>query len=136
MAVFEYFDNMYDIQLKPKLLRSLIKDYLLDEKHPISSPSQLSYVVSTIKTHGLLSECRSGNNNESVGQKKHMDKWKATVDSWVDRLLLLTSSKMPDKIWAGICLIGVTCQECSVDRFLASYSLWFQKLHSHIQLTI
>ncbi|KAI3983442.1 hypothetical protein MKX01_038862 [Papaver californicum] len=135
MAVFEYFDNMYDIRLKPKLLRSLIKDYLPDEKHPIPSPSQLSYVVSTIKTHGLLSECLSSNNNESVEQKKHMDKWKATVDSWVDRLLLLTSSKMPDKIWAGICLIGVTCQECSVDRFLASYSLWFQKLHSHIQLS-
>ncbi|KAI3953935.1 hypothetical protein MKW98_017759 [Papaver atlanticum] len=132
MAVFEYFDNMYDIRLKPKLLRSLIKDYLPDEKQPIPSPSQLSYIVSTIKTHGLLSECVSTNNNEPVEQK-HMDKWKTTVDSWVDRLLLLTSSKMPDKIWAGICLIGVTCQECSVDRFLASYSLWFQKLHSQIQ---
>ncbi|KAI3970679.1 hypothetical protein MKX01_024326 [Papaver californicum] len=133
MAVFEYFDNMYDIRLKPKLLRSLIKDYLPDEKHPIPSPSQLSYVISTLKTHGLLSECVSSNNNESVEQKKHMDKWKATVDSWVDRLLFLTSSKMPDKIWAGICLIGITCQECSTDRFLASYSLWFQKLHTHIQ---
>ncbi|XP_026386237.1 proline-, glutamic acid- and leucine-rich protein 1-like [Papaver somniferum] len=132
MAVFEYFDNMYDIRLKPKLLRSLIKDYLPDEKQPIPSPSQLSYIVSTIKTHGLLSECVSSNNNEPVEQK-HMDKWKTTVDSWVERLLLLTSSKMPDKIWAGICLIGVTCQECSVDRFVASYSLWFQKLHSQIQ---
>ncbi|XP_026381355.1 uncharacterized protein LOC113275975 [Papaver somniferum] len=132
MAVFEYFDDMYDIRLKPKLLRSLMKDYLPDEKHPIPSPSELSYIVSTIKTHGLLSECVSSNNDEPVEQK-HMDKWKTTVDSWVERLLLLTSSKMPDKIWAGICLIGVTCQECSVDRFVASYSLWFQKLHSQIQ---
>ncbi|KAJ6801190.1 proline-, glutamic acid- and leucine-rich protein 1 isoform X2 [Iris pallida] len=40
---------------------------------------------------------------------------------------------MPDKCWAGICLLGVTCEECSSDRFLASYTLWFQKLLSTIQ---
>lgn len=40
---------------------------------------------------------------------------------------------MPDKRWAGICLLGVTCQECSSDRFLASYSLWFNRLLPYIQ---
>ncbi|OVA09040.1 hypothetical protein BVC80_9097g108 [Macleaya cordata] len=128
MAVYEFHMNMHDIRLKPRLLRSLIKDHLPDEKHPIPSPTELSNVVSTIKTHGLLSECF----REPVDEKQ-MDKWKSTVDSWVDRLLLLVSSKMPDKCWAGICLLGVTCQECSVDRFLASYALWFQRLLSQIQ---
>ncbi len=40
----------------------------------------------------------------------------------------------PDKRWAGICLLGVTCQECSSDRFLASYSLWFNRLLPYIQV--
>ncbi|MCL7033057.1 hypothetical protein MKW94_024802 [Papaver nudicaule] len=91
-----------------------------------------------IQEHGtealekLISTSRVDKESRYIEQKQ-VDKWKSTVDSWVDRLLQLTSSKMPDKIWAGICLIGVTCQECSVDRFLASYSVWFQKLHSQIQ---
>ncbi|KAG2672397.1 hypothetical protein I3760_13G038900 [Carya illinoinensis] len=38
-----------------------------------------------------------------------------------------------DKCWAGICLLGVTCQECSSDRFLASYDGWFHKLLPFIQ---
>ncbi|KAF8390224.1 hypothetical protein HHK36_024749 [Tetracentron sinense] len=90
MAAFEHFENMYDVRLKPRLLRSLIKDHLPDEKHPFSSPSELSNVVSTIKTHGLLSESFE----ESV-DRKQIDKWKSTVDAWVERLLLLASSKMP-----------------------------------------
>ncbi|XP_077250053.1 proline-, glutamic acid/leucine-rich protein isoform X2 [Tasmannia lanceolata] len=38
-----------------------------------------------------------------------------------------------DKCWAGICLLGVTSQECCSNRFLASYPLWLQKLLSQIQ---
>jgi hypothetical protein len=30
--------------------------------------------------------------------------------------------------WAGACLLGVTCQECTRQRFLECYSLWFTKL--------
>ncbi|GJR85158.1 RNA-directed DNA polymerase, eukaryota, reverse transcriptase zinc-binding domain protein [Tanacetum coccineum] len=45
----------------------------------------------------------------------------------------VNTKKMPDKCWAGICLLGVTCEGCSPERFLASYSVWFQKLLSHLQ---
>ncbi|XP_010242430.1 PREDICTED: proline-, glutamic acid- and leucine-rich protein 1-like isoform X2 [Nelumbo nucifera] len=128
MAVFEHFQNLYDIRLKPRLLRSLIRDRVPDEKHPFSKPSELSIVVSAVKNHGLLSE----SSREAV-DPKHMENWKSSIDAWIERLLLLVSSKMPDKCWAGICLLGLTCQECSSDRFLASYSVWFQKLLAQIQ---
>ncbi|XP_015876389.2 uncharacterized protein LOC107413049 isoform X1 [Ziziphus jujuba] len=128
MAAFDYIKDMYDIALKPRLLRTLIRDHVPNEKHPFGSPSELSMVVSAIKTHNLLSEYV----REPTDQKV-MDTWRAAVDSWVNRLLELVSSDMPDKCWAGICLLGMTCQECSSDRFLASYSVWFQKLLSHIQ---
>ncbi|GAU42217.1 hypothetical protein TSUD_351270 [Trifolium subterraneum] len=39
----------------------------------------------------------------------------------------------PDKRWAGISLLGVTCEECSSDRFIESYAMWFQKLLSSLQ---
>ncbi|GAV92091.1 RIX1 domain-containing protein, partial [Cephalotus follicularis] len=47
--------------------------------------------------------------------------------------MTLVSLHTPDKCWAGICLLGLTCQECSSDRFLASYTVWFHKLVQHIQ---
>ncbi|KAF5185273.1 3-chlorobenzoate-3,4-dioxygenase reductase subunit [Thalictrum thalictroides] len=129
MAVTEFYQNMHDIRLKPRLLRSLTKNHLPDENHPFPSPSELSTVVTAIKTHGLLSESVYG---DSVDQK-FVDKWKSAVDAWVERLLLLVSSKMPDKCWAGTCLLGVTFEECSNARFLASYSTWFSKLLPQIQ---
>jgi hypothetical protein len=30
-------------------------------------------------------------------------------------------------------LLGVTCEECSSDRFIESYAMWFQKLLSSLQ---
>ncbi|KAK4593338.1 hypothetical protein RGQ29_017452 [Quercus rubra] len=128
MAAFNYFKNMYDVDMKPRLLRTLIKERVPDDKHPFENPAELSTVVSLIKTHGLLSESFS----KSTDQKL-LDNWKSAVDSWVERVLLLVSNNMPDKCWAGICLLGMTCQECSSDRFLASYTLWFHKLLPHIQ---
>ncbi|KAI3427709.1 RIX1 domain-containing protein [Psidium guajava] len=47
--------------------------------------------------------------------------------------MLLVSSDVPDKCWAGICLLGITCQDCSSHRFLACYSSWYQKLHALVQ---
>ncbi|KMZ73184.1 hypothetical protein ZOSMA_151G00150 [Zostera marina] len=41
----------------------------------------------------------------------------------------MVSSTMPDKQLAGINLLGITCLECSSDRFLVSYSGWFQRLY-------
>ncbi|XP_059433960.1 uncharacterized protein LOC132167082 isoform X2 [Corylus avellana] len=129
MAAFNHFKNMYDVALKPRLLRTLIKEHVPDDTHPFPDPAGLSTVVSGIKTHGLLAEWSF---EKSTDQKK-IQNWKSAVDSWVERLLLLVSHNMPDKCWAGICLLGVTCQECSSDRFLASYTLWFQKLLPYIQ---
>ncbi|GMY23428.1 proline-, glutamic acid- and leucine-rich protein 1 isoform X1 [Fagus crenata] len=128
MAAFNHFKNMYDVAMKPRLLRTLIKERVPDETHPFENPAELSTVVSMIKTHGLLSESFG----ESTDQKL-IENWKSAVDSWFERLLLLVSNNMPDKRWAGICLLGVTCQECSSDRFLASYSLWFNRLLPYIQ---
>ncbi|CAN7088256.1 unnamed protein product [Brassica rapa subsp. narinosa] len=122
MASFERFDDMCDIRLKPKILRNLLSDYVPDEKQPLVNFQSLSKVVSTVSTHKLLSE----------DQKLHA-KSKSAVDEWVERLLALVSSDMPDKSWVGIVLIGVTCQECSSDRFFSSYSVWFNSLLSHVK---
>ncbi|KAK3001207.1 hypothetical protein RJ639_022001 [Escallonia herrerae] len=116
---------MNDVALKPRLLRSLTKYELPDVKRPLKNPLHLSRVISTVKTHRLLSE----NPASQSADQKHIDSWKSAVDAWVNRLLVLVSNKC----WAGICLLGLTCQECSLERFLASYSDWFQKLLSHIQ---
>ncbi|KAL0317251.1 UNVERIFIED_CONTAM: hypothetical protein Sangu_2139400 [Sesamum angustifolium] len=156
-------EGMYDVALKPKLLRSLLREYVPDEKHPFSNPSELLYVVSTVKTQKLLSEWAPQPLEQDL-----VDAWKSAVDSWVHRLLTLASSNLPtigcfgliflslwfselsclfiamlcterqwmrdmNKCWAGICLLGLTCQECSSDRFLASYAVWLNKLVSNIQ---
>ncbi|KAL7108030.1 hypothetical protein ACP275_06G090100 [Erythranthe tilingii] len=124
-------EGMYGVALKPKLLRSLLREYVPDEKHPFSNPSELSYIVSTVKTHKLLSEW-----SPQPMEQESVEAWKSTVDSWVKRLLTLTSSTLPDKCWAGICLLGLTCQECSSERFIASYAEWLDKLLSHVQPSV
>ncbi|KAJ7970575.1 Proline-, glutamic acid-and leucine-rich protein 1 [Quillaja saponaria] len=128
MAAFDYFSSMYDVALKPRMLRTLLKEQVPDDKQPFQNTSQVSRAVSIVKTHCLLSESFT----ESMDQNL-IKLWKSAVDSWIDRLLLLSSSNMPDKCWAGISLLGVTCQESSSDRFLASYSGWFHKLSPFIQ---
>ncbi|GKV39759.1 hypothetical protein SLEP1_g47481 [Rubroshorea leprosula] len=133
MAAFEHFKehykDMYDVKLKPRMLRTLIRKHLPDEKQPLHSSFELAKVVSTIQTHSLLSESFE---EESTDQKL-IQSWNSVIDDWVNRVLLLASSNMSDKCWAGICLLGLTCQECSSARFFSSYSVWFQKLLSHLQ---
>ncbi|KAD7479898.1 hypothetical protein R6Q59_008731 [Mikania micrantha] len=129
MAAFDYAQNLYDVALKPRLLRSLIDEHIPEEKQQLGNSLALAHVVSAIRTHELLSERVV----QSRDDKKMIEKWKSAVDFWIDRVLVLVSSNMPDKCWAGICLLGVTCEGCSSERFLASYSVWFQKLLSHLQ---
>ncbi|CAF1709862.1 hypothetical protein HID58_056215 [Brassica napus] len=130
MASFERFDDMCDLRLKPKILRNLLSEYVPNEKQPLVDFQSLAKVVSTIATHKLLSESPSS----SADQKKLQAKpSKSAVDDWVERLLALVSSDMPDKCWVGVVLIGVTCRECSSDRFFSSYSVWFNCLLSHIK---
>ncbi|KAK7292775.1 hypothetical protein RJT34_15628 [Clitoria ternatea] len=128
MATFHHFGNMYDVALKPRLLLTLIRDHLPDDKHPFPNPSEISKVVSLIKTHSLLSDSFTDSMDPKLVQS-----WKSAVTSWLDRIYSLLSTSMPDKCWAGISLLGVTCEECSSDRFLESYSVWFHKLLPFIQ---
>ncbi|PHT31615.1 hypothetical protein CQW23_27952 [Capsicum baccatum] len=79
--------NMYDVALKPRLLRSLLKEYVPDLKHQFRNPPVLSYVVSAIKTHQLLSESAPLESDEKL-----IENWTATVDSWVNRVVALASS--------------------------------------------
>nr|XP_043631382.1 proline-, glutamic acid- and leucine-rich protein 1 [Erigeron canadensis] len=130
MAAFEFVENLNDVALKPRLLVSLIREHIPDEKQQLRNSLVLSRVVSEIKTHELLSERVP---QSAADNNKFIEKWKSAVDLWIDRVLMLVSSNMPDKCWAGICLLGLTCEECSSERFLASYSVWFQKLLSHLQ---
>ncbi|KAL2336139.1 hypothetical protein Fmac_010585 [Flemingia macrophylla] len=128
MAVFDHLENMYDVAFKPRLLLSLIRDHLPDDNTPFSNPSHLSNLLSQLKTHSLLSE--------SFAQStppKHVQAWKSAFTSWLNRIYSLISTTMPDKCWAGISLLGVTFEECSTERFLESYSLWFQKLLPFLQ---
>ncbi|XP_073312318.1 uncharacterized protein [Primulina huaijiensis] len=127
MVFGEGTGGLYDDELKPKLLLSLLRKYVPDDKHLFLHPSDLSYVVTTIKTHKLLLE-------RGLGKQEVMDSWKKAVDSWDHRVRSLLAGHMPaDKRWAGISLLAVTCQECSSQRFLASYFSWLNELLNHIQ---
>lgn len=87
MAASDTIENMYDVGLKPRLLRSLLKEYVPDLKHQFRNPSVLSYVVSAIKTHQLLSESAPPESDEKL-----IENWTAAVDSWINRIVALASS--------------------------------------------
>ncbi|EEF41201.1 conserved hypothetical protein [Ricinus communis] len=132
MAALENSKDMYDVALKPRMLLTMLKEDVPDDnnKKPIGNASKLSRIVSTVQTFNLLSESFTASM-----ETKLIERWKSAVDDWQNRVvsLVVNSSSMPDKCWAGICLLGVTCQECSSHRFLASYAVWFDKLLLHIQ---
>lgn len=131
---FERFSNVYDVALKPRLLRTLLNEQVPDEddNRSLRHPSELSSLVSAVMVHKLLFDDEL---LATSGEKKKLDEsWKSAVDDWVDRALKLVASDMPDKCWAGICLLGVTCSQSTATRFLQSYSVWFSELLSHIQL--
>ncbi|XP_073028338.1 uncharacterized protein [Primulina eburnea] len=128
MAFGEEIGGLSDDERKAKLILSLLRKYVPDVKHPFLDPSDLSYVVTTVKTHKLLLE-------RGLAKQEVMDCWKKAVDSWDHRVRSLLAGDMPtDKCWAGISLLAVTCQECSSQRFLASNSSWCAELLNHIQL--
>ena len=89
MAAFDHIKDMYDVALRPRLLRTRIRENVPDEKHPFGSPSELSKVASMIKTHNLLAE-----SYRELTEQKQIDNWRVAIDSWVDCLLQLVSSDM------------------------------------------
>ncbi|KAG5021770.1 hypothetical protein JHK85_018112 [Glycine max] len=89
MAAFDHFGNMYDVAFKPRLLQTLIRDHLPDEKRPFSNPSELSKVVSLIKTHSLLSESFADST-----RPKLIEAWKSALASWLNLIYSLLSTTM------------------------------------------
>ncbi|XP_020683452.1 proline-, glutamic acid- and leucine-rich protein 1-like [Dendrobium catenatum] len=118
---------MDDCCLKPPMLRSVVRDRLPDEKRPFRL-AELTAVLSHVRTHGLLFE-----RHPDITERKLVEAWRSAVDGWVERVLSLASNSAPDKCWAGICLLGVTSEECCSDRFQSSYTIWFQKLFENFQ---
>ncbi|CAM6128296.1 unnamed protein product [Calypogeia fissa] len=125
MAFEESLFNVYDPRLKPRLLHSIMMAHLRDEKQLPRSPAQLSVAVASIRRHHLLSETPTSG---ATGLSKNSDPRKGAVDAWIDHLMGLLCSTVAENRWAGLCLLGVMCQECSRQRFLELYTLWFQKL--------
>ncbi|RRT73005.1 hypothetical protein B296_00029973 [Ensete ventricosum] len=89
MAITDYLEDMNDPRLKPRLLRSLVRDRLPEESGPAPSPSELSSILASIKTHSLLSE-----HVPDPSDTKLIEAWRTAVDAWIERVLSLTSSKM------------------------------------------
>ncbi|CAL1366034.1 unnamed protein product [Linum trigynum] len=128
MAAFKLLSGMDDVALKPRLLLTLMNEDLPDENRPLE-PSKLSRVVPMIRTHKLLSERSLG-----TMSPEGIEQWESAVDDWVDRLRSLVASvHMPEKCWAGICLVGVTIEECSSERLAISWEAWFDQLVSIMQ---
>ncbi|XP_057969330.1 uncharacterized protein LOC131158473 isoform X2 [Malania oleifera] len=125
------YDNMYDPRLKPRVLRGLVSDHLPYEDGPVPSRPEISNLAFTVRTFSLLSE--SLPRTPTTVDASLVQDWKSSVDAWVDRVVQLVSCDLPDKNWVGICMLGLTCTECSTARFLSSYPAWLDKLLSHIE---
>ncbi|XP_059670318.1 uncharacterized protein LOC132315897 [Cornus florida] len=130
MASFDYLENMYDVKLRPRLLRLLTEEYLTvtGQNDAVPTPPVFTYVVNAIKNFALLSESFT-----ELTDSKLVQDWKSSVDAWVDGLLYLVSGDSLVDCWLGTSLLGVTCLECSCHRFLVSYSGWLDKLLQNIR---
>ncbi|MBA0649804.1 hypothetical protein Goklo_017327 [Gossypium klotzschianum] len=94
-----------------------MNDQIPNENDPSPQQCDLQRVVNAINNLGLLSESLP----EGTKNSKIAEDWAIAVDSWVHRVLSLVSSPRSRKCWTGICLLGVTCRECSSNRLLAWY---------------
>ncbi|KAK9086715.1 hypothetical protein Syun_029109 [Stephania yunnanensis] len=120
---------MFDVRSNPSLLKQVLANYVPEKDRPFSDSSRIATAVESIKSHGLLSESL----DEATDQKL-ADRWRKAVDDWFERLLHLVSSNATDKCLAGIWLIGITCEECSMERFLSSYPTWLKELSAKLEL--
>lgn len=87
MATLENLKDMYDFALRPRMLYTLLKEDVPDEKKPLGTPLKLSRVVSNVQTFKLLAESFT-----SSMDAKLIERWKSAVDDWLNRLLFLVSS--------------------------------------------
>ncbi|WVZ17528.1 hypothetical protein V8G54_010510 [Vigna mungo] len=105
---------MYEVAFKPRLLLSLIRDHLPDEKSSFSDPSKLSKAVSLVKTHSLLSESFLADSTSA----KVIEAWKSAFSSWVNRIFSLLSTSMVEsaialKLLSGGCSLDMSQVICS-----------------------
>lgn len=115
MAITDYLEGMNDPRLKPRLLRSLVRDRLPEESGPAPSPSELSSILASIKTHSLLSE-----HVPDLSDAKLIEAWRTAVDAWIERVLSLASSKM---VWVPL-LYDSSCLERPSCHFLRGTILY------------
>jgi len=101
MAAFDHVRDLYDVGLKPRLLRSLLKEQVPDETRPFRNPSELSSIFAIVKTHELLSE-----SVPDSADQKDVSGWRSAVDAWVDRILMLTRSDMVN-FWTATWLLNL-----------------------------
>lgn len=138
MARFDQLENMYDVGLKPVMLRSLIRQCLPAENHHLNlnnSCFELPSLVSILQTHRLLSELDS----QSIDPKL-INTWKSAVDDWLSCLLSLLSSDMVCfnsffwvfKCYPFSCLKWMTCDYLTFFfslkiNYCSSSELWVMK---------
>ncbi|KAL8136559.1 hypothetical protein V2J09_002560 [Rumex salicifolius] len=132
MGSYGFFRDVNDVTLKPRLLQGVLSEKVLDAKRPIGRPSELvekfKPIVDLVAVHRLLSETVPESTDPEL-----VSIYNSTVNEWVDRILKLLASDVSDKSLAGVWLLGLTCRECSGNRFLASYVAWYTELLVLIQ---
>ncbi|KAJ8445032.1 hypothetical protein Cgig2_022552 [Carnegiea gigantea] len=104
MAAFDHVRDLYDVALKPRLLRSLLKEQIPDETCPFRNPSELASIVSIVKTHDLLSE-----SVPDSADQKHVSSWRserflASYSDWFNVLLQhIQPSGVPQLVKVASC---------------------------------
>ncbi|XP_078177514.1 uncharacterized protein LOC144571997 [Carex rostrata] len=127
-----------DLWLKPRILCSLTRDLddTGDRWSRLFDAEELTNILEKVHLHGLLSEVLP-EGYAGKDEAKLWEEWRSAVDAWVERLLLLVSDKMllvheKLKIFATK-MLGVTIVECTSERLVPSYTVWFEKLLQNIQ---
>ncbi|XP_047091380.1 proline-, glutamic acid- and leucine-rich protein 1 isoform X5 [Lolium rigidum] len=122
-----FLADLNDQWLKPRLLRVVVGEQLPQPGSTVP-PSELASILDAVRTHGLLTEAIQG-----PPDRKLAEAWRAAVDAWVQRVGELLQSDSPHSRWLGTCFLGVTFQDISNERFLESYSDWFEKILTNLQ---
>ncbi|XBI72354.1 hypothetical protein VPH35_066327 [Triticum aestivum] len=122
-----FLADVNDHWLKPRLLRVVVGERMPQPGSTVP-PEELAFILEAVRSHGLLTEVL-----QDPSDQKLAEAWRATVDAWVERVGELVESGSPYSCWLGTCLLGVTFQECSSERFAESYSDWFEKILRNLQ---
>ncbi|KAG0609883.1 hypothetical protein M758_7G021100 [Ceratodon purpureus] len=101
-----------------------LANLLSDACNVTEASALLSSAVASIRSHNLLRESVAS----GVKGKQAVDAGRAANDAWVAKVFGLVSSAAAESRWAGLCLLGVTVQECSRQRLLECYNSWFMKV--------